>query len=166
MPKMTITTKSSEQVWSGGGRTIWKVVLEINGKLFNAKTYSSAIADVGFSGEVETYERDGKYGAETFVRQVPKEGGFSGGSSGGGYQPKDEKAIQAMWSIGQAIQALSEKAKDSINLSDIEANAQELFLMVGRVKAVDELDKPDAVTEVFGETEEISDELNLDIPDL
>lgn len=95
MPKFEVTTKSAEQVWKSpdGQRTINKVVLDYNGSPVEASTYSSAIATVGFKGEVETYEKPGKFGVETFVKQPPKEGGYTqqqGGqrqssTGGGGY---------------------------------------------------------------------------------
>jgi hypothetical protein len=42
-----------------------------------AKTFSGAIAAQGWSGEVLTEERPGRNGSETFVKQPPKEGGFT-----------------------------------------------------------------------------------------
>lgn len=85
MATLNVTTKSAEQVWASpdGKMTIFKLLLEMDGKTFEAKTYSKAIANVGWSGEIESYEKQGKQGAETFVKQPQKEG-FGGGFSGGG----------------------------------------------------------------------------------
>lgn len=160
---MQVTTKSSNKIWEGGGRTLWEVVLEYGSdqKVFKCKTYSSAIAGTGFSGEVEIYEKEGKYGSEQFARQVRKEGDNYGSRGGGSnYQPKDEKAIKAMWAIGQAVQLIPDKTK--IELADIEANAQQLFEMVDRVKIVDEINT-EPVKDVFGEAEPLD---VIDLEDL
>src|SRR5258708_248794 len=92
MPSIKATTKESKKIWSGGGRSIWEINLDVGGQTFKTKTYSEAIADVGFSGELESYEKEGKFGVETFVRQKPKEGGYSGSSthSSGGQGSKYE----------------------------------------------------------------------------
>lgn len=94
------------------------------------------------SGTVETSQYGLKF-------KMDYQGGGSAGGRSGGYQ-KDEKAIQAMWSIGQAVQCLSEEMKPKASLADIEANAQQLFEMVGRVKVVGNAadSNPDTVAEV------------------
>jgi hypothetical protein len=88
MPRLNVTTKSANQVWASpdGQRAIFELVLDYAGKQFKAKTYSKAIATVGWSGEVETEERAGKFGPETFVKQPQKAGGF-GGNRGGQQDP-------------------------------------------------------------------------------
>jgi hypothetical protein len=85
MPTITATTKSAKQVWASpdGQKKIFKIILSVDGADMEASTYSDAIAKEGWSGSVETYEKEGKYGTETFVKQPPKEG-FGGGFSGGG----------------------------------------------------------------------------------
>lgn len=75
MPILNAVTKTSRQVWKKGDRTIWEVILDVGGKDFKAKTYSGIVAGESFSGEVETYEKEGRNGSETFVRQAPKETG-------------------------------------------------------------------------------------------
>lgn len=84
MPVITGTTKSAKQVWASpdGQKKIFKIVLDIDGADMQASTYSEPIAQVGWTGELDTYEKPGKYGVETFVRQ-PKKEGFSGGFGGG-----------------------------------------------------------------------------------
>jgi len=85
MPTMQLTTKTVSQVWASpdGQRKIYELTLDYQGQDVKAKTYSDAIAVVGWSGEVETYEKAGRTGVETFVKQPPKEGGGSfGGRSG------------------------------------------------------------------------------------
>ncbi len=86
MPTMNATTKLSEKVWSSpdGQKTIYKITLDVDGQQVSAKTYSDAISQIGWSGTVETYEKEGRMGAETFVKQPPKEGSWSGGSGAGG----------------------------------------------------------------------------------
>lgn len=91
MPQLEITTKAAKSVWKSpdGQREIFELVMEYDGKDVNAKSYSKEIATEGWSGTVETYEKEGRNGLETFVKQPPKEGGFStrsgtSGSSGRG----------------------------------------------------------------------------------
>lgn len=90
MPQLDVTTKTATSVWKSpdGQREIFELGLEYEGKPVKAKTYSKDIATVGWSGTVETYEKPGRNGSETFVKQPPKEGGSYGGSSGsqGGYR--------------------------------------------------------------------------------
>lgn len=81
MPTLQVKTVSAEQVWSKGDLVISKLVLDYNGQEVQAKTYSKSIAVPGWSGTVETYEKQGRNGSETFVKQPLKEGGYSGGSS-------------------------------------------------------------------------------------
>lgn len=75
-------TVTSESIWRSpdGQREIFKVSLEVAGKQFEAKTYSKDISNVGFSGDIESYEKPGRGGkpAETFVKQAPKDGGAFG----------------------------------------------------------------------------------------
>lgn len=89
MPKFNATTKEAKEIWKKGDRTISEVILEVDGKLTKAKTYSNVVAKPGFVGEVESYEKDGRNGAETFVRQAPKEEGdySQSGYSQGGSKP-------------------------------------------------------------------------------
>lgn len=147
-----VKTVSGEKVWStpDGKIKIFTVVLDYDGKPVSAKTYSEAIATPGWEGEVESYEKQGRNGMQTFVKQPPKEDGSyspkgtgSSGTSGGAgrssYQPKDEKAIQAMWSISQAVALLTGLSDGKLLKGDVvgevEAKAQQLFNMVDRVKA-------------------------------
>lgn len=138
-----VVTKSVKQVWQSpdGQRTINEVTMDYNGKLFRANTFSDKIAAEGWSGDVESYEKPGRNGSQTFVRSAPQEGnGWSGGSQGGqasqsgtksGYVPKDEAAIKAMWAIREAVNWIGSTES---NPEVIEALAQELFAMVDRVK--------------------------------
>lgn len=85
MPIISVTTKVATQVWASpdGQRKIYELQLDYAGQPVKAKTYSDAIATVGWSGTVETYEKAGRNGVETFVKQPPKEGGSFGGASTG-----------------------------------------------------------------------------------
>lgn len=93
MPQLQVTTKSANQVWASpdGQRTIFELQLEYEGKPVKAKTYSKEISVPGWMGTVETYEKPGRNGVETFVKQPPKEGASYGGGGastnrgGGGY---------------------------------------------------------------------------------
>ena len=79
MPQFEAVTKLSESVWRSpdGQREIFKVTLEVDGQPMVAKTYSKDISAIGWSGTVDTYEKQGTRGSETFVKQPPKEGGFT-----------------------------------------------------------------------------------------
>lgn len=141
MPIFNAETKSANSVWKSpdGQREIFEVVLLVDGNDVKAKTYSNDISRVGFSGEIETYEKEGRNGSETFVKQAPKENaGYpqvrqGGSQSGGGsYQPRDDGHIKAQWAIGQAVGVL---AKDGeVNLELVEPLAYDFFDMVDRVK--------------------------------
>lgn len=166
MPKLQVKTVEASQVWKSpdGTRKIYELHLDYDGKAVKAQTFSDKIATVGWEGEVETYER----GNNTFVKQPAREGGYSGGggASKSNYQPKDEAAIKAMWSIGQAVQlVIATKPKDIVG--EVEAKAQELYLMVDRVKAVKEAETTsdtapvkdsdlDNIKDIFNEAEELA----------
>lgn len=166
-----VTTKTAEQVWKSpdGQRILNKVTFEYEGKQFSAKTYSGAIANEGWTGDVLIEERDGKNGPEVFAKQAPKEDSPSQayGSSGTtptaskpAYQPKDENAIKAMWAIRQAKDmkialGITPKMRLDDMLADIEAVAQGLFLMVDRVKVTEDV----AADEPEEDTPKVSDVL-------
>jgi len=135
MPELEVTTTKAKEVWKSpdGQRVIYELVLDYKGKPVAAKTYSKEISEEGWEGTVETYEKMGRGGAETFVKQPQKEqyrgGGYAGAKSSG----KDEAAIQAMWAITKGIEWLaSEPNKD---IADVEALAKDFNAMVDRVKA-------------------------------
>lgn len=169
MPQFDVTTKQARSVWKSpdGQREIFEVALDYNGDTVTASTYSKDIATEGWSGTVETYEKEGRNGrpAQTFVKQPPKEGGGYGHTSGGGqsrgsgYTPKDEKAIQAMWAIGQAVQLTIPTLKPGTQaeLADVCNLAVELSSMVDVVKA----GEPVGATS----TPEKLDEVINDVPD-
>jgi hypothetical protein len=124
---MNVKTTHVEQLWQSpdGKRTIWEVnLLGDDGREYRLKTYSPKISEMGFSGEVRSYQN---FRGERFVRQVlsaPKQS-FT----------RDDSAIRAQWAIGQAINLASVKMdKDAITLPVIETYAKELFATVSRVK--------------------------------
>ena len=82
MPIFNAEVQNSQSVWKSpdGQREIFEVNLLVNGKAVTAKTYSNDIAQAGFSGELESYEKPGKNGSQMFVRQAPKENSFGGGA--------------------------------------------------------------------------------------
>lgn len=85
-----------------------------------------------------TLDMSGQYGPK-FKSERRADNSFGGGGNAGSkpaYQPKDEKAIQAMWAIGQAVAANGERNDQKIGdytgvVFDI---AVELFNMVDLVK--------------------------------
>jgi hypothetical protein len=172
MPQFkNVEVASSEQVWSSpdGQRKIFKVTLKLDtGQTIAAKSYSDRLTP-GWKGDIETYEKEGRNGPETFVKQAPKEdgprnyGGSGSRSSSGNYQPKDEAAIKAMWAIGQAVSAL--KVPDAaLDPQDVQAYATTLFAMVDKVKASGNADtNTDTVAAVDGD--EDPNDLLKDIDD-
>lgn len=161
-----VTTKSSDLIWTSpdGERELYKVDLEYEGKPFSAKTYSKAIIDDNFRGDVELEERPGKKGIETFVKQAPKENsGYNptAGSkpAGNHYQPRDDSHIKAQWAIGQAMSLVT---LETLDYRIIESIAIELFTMVDRVKNSEPLEHE---VPKDGDTEEVKglDEIFKDI---
>lgn len=155
-------------VWQSpdGQRKIWKVTVDVNGKTAECSTYSQQLATVGFQGEIETYERtNNRGGSDTFIKQPPREDsqyntgapvGVAGVPARTGYTPKDETAIKAMWSIGQAV-AFHVNEGETV-LAAIEKTAEELFAMVDRVKKGKLADVPPAVTDAFGTGEMLGED--------
>lgn len=133
------TTKDSKAVWKSpdGQRTISEVVLDYQGTTFKAKTYSNDIATVGWTGTIESYEKEGRQGSETFVKQPPKENqGYptAGGRSGGSYQ-RDDSHIKAQWAIGQSIIVHNAEVDlNAVDLDSVQSLARELYDMVDRVR--------------------------------
>lgn len=151
MPRFNVKTISGNQIWASpdGQRKIYELVVDVDGKQLKAKTYSDAISQTGWSGEVETYEKPNRNGGmDTFVKQPPKEGGFQshqgsqsgttgGGSSRSSYVPKDENAIKAMWAIGQATTVVTGAGipfSEKEFYPSVETVATNLFGLVDRVK--------------------------------
>lgn len=83
---------SSTQIWASpdGQRKIYELTIQLDtGQTVTAKSYSDRLT-TGFVGDIETYEKPGRNGVETFAKQAPKEGGFTpggGGFKGGGAKP-------------------------------------------------------------------------------
>lgn len=172
MPELQMTTKTAKEVWRSpdGQRVLYQLGLEYQGKPVTAKTYSREVATPGWSGVLQTREEQGKYGVETFVRQPPKENVPSstgqtaqGGTARSGYTPKDEKAIQAMWAIGQAVQVTIATYKGKDPSGTIEALAKELFVMVDRVKVGAEPlpEEPDEIIPVTDDPVDLSMAVDL-----
>lgn len=162
MPRFKVTTKSSNQIWTSpdGQRTIYEAVMDYNGQEVKAKTYSRAISSEGFIGEVESYEKQGSKGTETFVKQAPREGS----SYGGGSQSRDDSHIKAQWAIGQAIILHNTmQTGTNIEMDFIETKARELFAMVDRVKDSNQVETISQQPETF----ELGDTITTDdIPDI
>lgn len=116
---------------------------------------STTPAPVAGSEITGTIDYTGQYGPK-FKKERPAFGGGAPAGGGGGskpaYQPKDDKAIQAMWSIGQAVTAVgpidpAKKQKLDEYANSVYEVAVELFNMVALVK--DNEEKPaEQATEV------------------
>jgi hypothetical protein len=126
-----VTVKEAKEIWRSpdGQRTISELKLDYQGNTITAKTYSKNLT-LGWSGNLESYEKPGRNGVETFVKQPPKEGGFP--SSGKG---KDDAAIQAMWSITKAVEWLTSAQALDADITSIEPLAIDFYKMVDKVKA-------------------------------
>lgn len=75
MPVIKGKTMSANKVWTSPDkqRVLYEVMLNVGGEEIKAKTYSGAIARVGWEGEMETEEKTGKYGIETYVKQAQRQ---------------------------------------------------------------------------------------------
>lgn len=168
MPTFKVTTKKSRVVWTSpdGQRVLSEVTLDVDGAgEAIAKTYSEAIARMGWEGEVETSEKENNKGEiETFVKQPQKENNYRGG--GGGktpYVPRDDASIKAQMAIKTAVAMggvvdITNQKDTASYLEGVENAAREIFSMIDRVKnstesAGDgELTK-EALNAVFGDDE-------------
>ena len=163
-----VTTKSSREIWRSpdGQRVIYEVTLEMNGKEMKAKTYSEAMTKQGRVGSIETYEKPGRNGNETFVKQPPKENGGAWSAGGGQQQApaagsispapaRNDSHIRAQFAIKGAITYVV--ASENATFDDIETIATELFHMVDRVK---DSEPPHADADAPGDSEQMQQELD------
>lgn len=135
---MKVKTVDSEEIWQSPdkAKTIWSVGLETADSVYRLKTYSEAIAKVGFEGEVESYvSKNG----DRFVKQPQQEGGYKGGRGGGNNAERlqadaaKQREIRAEWAIGKAISSLSIFPLDDKALVQIQGLAEKLYTMVENV---------------------------------
>lgn len=122
MPKLLAKTIKSEKTWSSpdGKMTIFAVTLETERGNAEVKTFSKAISEIGFEGEVESYEKEGKYGVETFVKQPQKEGGYGGYK--GGKPQADPYTMYLSYAKDLAIASVHEgKFDDKVYASLLDA---------------------------------------------
>lgn len=138
MPQLNVTTKSARSVWKSpdGQREIFEVELDHDGQDLKAKTYSKDISSEGWEGTVETYEKEGRNGAETFVKQPPKEGGFQGTSSGSSMKSSGKPSFDSFtmylsYAKDLAVACVSEGKFDSKLYTEVleavEAGGAQLF---------------------------------------
>ncbi len=185
--KTVAVANNGQPIWQKGDRSIWEITGEVNGRQGKLRTYSRAIATVGFNGEIITREQQGRDGnTETFVKRVPNEDFTQQGSypqstnnvttqnaptsaDRGGYQPKDEAAIKAMWAIGQAVALFNNSYPQGGGQvpapDEVEYRAVDFFHMVDRVKTAPELEdltqsvepSKEELTNVFGDVQTFDD---------
>ncbi len=107
MPQLNAKTVNSKEIWSSPDRskTIYEVTIEANGQKYVAKTYSNKISQVGWSGTVETYEKEGRNGHETFLKQPQQEGRNYQGQSyqGKNSQPRSEFTMYLSYAKDLAV---------------------------------------------------------------
>lgn len=147
MPRLeNVKITGAEEVWKSpdGQRTIHEVTFDYEGHPMKAKTYSSAIAAIGWSGTLESYEMEGKGGrpSQTFVKQPPKEGGFTGsfntsntaargtGTAPTGLKPFDNYTMYLSYVKDIAVALINSKAYTVERLNEIAsdvANTGEAF---------------------------------------
>lgn len=165
MARLEVTTKTAEQVWTSpdGKLTIFKIGLEYQGKPFDAKTYSKTVATVGWRGEVESYEKQGRNGPETFVKQPQKEGGWQGG--GGAKREQDPFTMFLAYAKDLAIACTVSTDKgvvfDSGSYAELldAVSAGGLQLYTSRPGAEKEINKTvENVKAIFGDGSPVTDE--------
>lgn len=81
MPILKIKTIDSRVGWTNPNNPdmiSYDLTIEVGDKKAEARTYSKAVAEVGFEGEVETYEKND----HTYLKQKQREGGFTPRSFG------------------------------------------------------------------------------------
>lgn len=125
MPTLRVTTKSANKLWTSpdGKIEMFELEMEWEGKTIQAKTYSKAIAAPGWSGEVESYDKDNKGTMETFVKQPPKEDGSYGGQGGmggrnsGGRPMADPFTMYLSYAKDIVVAHIAAQTKDGIGLS-------------------------------------------------
>jgi hypothetical protein len=145
--------------------------MDYNGRELKAKTFSNPIANVGWHGQVESYEKPGRNGSETFIKQVPKENpGYAGRGS---YQKPPENPFTMYLSYAKDLlialvetKGYTKKTYDEL-LEAVVAGGNMLY--ANRPEAVDkEVEKPDTIVAVgdaemtiedikgvFGEAEQV-----------
>lgn len=168
---MTLTTKSAKEVWNSpdGKITMFELILDYKGQEVKAKTYSGAIATVGWTGEVETYEKSNKAGQpETFVKQPPKENAGYGGGGGKSYggSPKSDFTMYLSYAKDLRVARITaglDKAKDyTDDLDAVIAGGYALFQ--GRPDATEVKEKaPEADAVVTAE--EVDEPVDLSLVD-
>jgi hypothetical protein len=167
MPQLQVKTLSAEEAWKSpdGKITIFKLTLEHNGQEVGAKTYSKAIATTGWQGTVETYEKSGRNGAETFVKQPQREGFAPGGAStrnyGGAKPVADNFTMFLSYAKDLAIACIKDgKFDDKLYaelLDTVEVGGKVLFNARPDAPKDTEGSKEE-LDAVFGKTEEITEE--------
>lgn len=105
--------------------------IDVNRKADSAKPVAGDVLD----GTIE----DTDFGKR--FKATPKP--FNGGA-GTSYTPRDDAAIQAQWSIGQAVTVLISAGTGlATNMDMIESTAKDFFAMIDRVKGSKTTKEPD-----------------------
>lgn len=117
MAVLEVTTTAANSVWKSpdGQREIFEVALDYKGAPFKAKTYSKDISTVGWAGEVESYEKEGKAGmpVQTFVKQPQKEK-FVPKTQAGGKFGNDQFTMYLSYAKDLAIACLTPTPKGGV----------------------------------------------------
>lgn len=127
MPTLSAKTIEAVSIWKtpDGSREIFEVALEHDGKTFKAKTYSKDISKVGWEGDIESYEKQGRNGSETFVKQPAKEftpgsPGASPGKFGGGSKPSfDQFTMYLSYAKDLAVAMLDKGELDEVKYAKV-----------------------------------------------
>jgi hypothetical protein len=161
MPKIQATTKQSKEGWkSPDGKIVsFDIILEVDGQEFKCQTYSKQIAEVGWSGEVETYEKKGY----TYVKQPQKEGWDNGGGGGaprggggGNRPPQDNYTMYLSYvkDIAVALIAADKYSTDQLNeiANDVATTGEMFYAMRPDAPAATDTTKSDLDKVFDGET--------------
>lgn len=115
MPVVKIKTVDSKQGWVNPNNpemVSYDVTIDVDGRKAEARTYSSPIAQVGFEGEVETYEKND----HTYLRQVKKEpwvkSGFQRKTYGGSPSKDNSDGQRQGMCINNASNYVNSQSKD------------------------------------------------------
>lgn len=130
---MQVTIQNANQVWSSpdGQRRIYEVTYtDPSGSLVTAKTYSDKIGQgKGQSFDLEAYSKQGRNGAETFVKQVETNNSGYGQSAQGGGQSSSPANNERQFKADPAKQGSIERqsalksAVEVVGVHDVELSS-------------------------------------------
>lgn len=162
MPILKVKTVESKVGWTNPNNpdmVSYDLVIDVGGKKAEARTYSKAVAEVGFDGEVETYEKND----HTYLKQKQREGGFAPRGSYGSRPTKDN-------SDGQRQGMCINNAANFVNASEDRKDltpvmwAERVWRYANALYALGDLTKDQG--EKLDEVVDVDDSKPLDLSDI